>query len=445
MAHTRRPSDGLLARVNFPLYAVDMLTSRHILVAGGGGSSKTGVANGFEIYELYHNGSHFCAEEVLRHETGANVVMNFAVRNGGRRGYLCAGQEAHCQMYYVQPRVQSEEDGNGNGNGNDEGKPAPAERPHENGNLRQRNAHSGVEPVANGHKPPLSANEILRQFQRLHFDIQAADVVQTDFLKGAEPLQRVVRISGNGRLMATGGTDGKLRVWTFPQMTLAGELAAHSKEIDDLDFSPDSKYIASISKDAQGLVWDLGSGQLQHKLQWKTPEGAKYLFKRCRYGTVEAQKDHYRLFTIANPLGKVGRQRGFLQHWDCASGQLRQSVAIDESLSSLAVRDDGRFVAVGTMFSGSVSMYIAFSLQRVLHIPHAHSMFVTGLQFLPITNEEGPPISSDSEAAVLSISVDNKVCIHSLPQRRTIPAWIAIAFLIVMIFAVFVLCSYIGI
>lgn len=47
MAPTRRPSDGLLARVNFPLYAVDMLTSRHILVAGGGGSSKTGVANGF--------------------------------------------------------------------------------------------------------------------------------------------------------------------------------------------------------------------------------------------------------------------------------------------------------------------------------------------------------------------------------------------------------------
>lgn len=45
-------------------------------------------------------------------------------------------------------------------------------------------------------------------------------------------------------------------------------------------------------------------------------------------------------------------------------------------------------------------------------------MFVTGLQFLPVTNEEGPPISSDTEAAVLSISVDNKVCIHSLQHRR---------------------------
>lgn len=43
----RRLQEGLLARVNFPLYSVEMLTSRHVLVAGGGGSSKTGVANGF--------------------------------------------------------------------------------------------------------------------------------------------------------------------------------------------------------------------------------------------------------------------------------------------------------------------------------------------------------------------------------------------------------------
>lgn len=47
MAPTRKNSEGLLARVNFPLYALQMLTNRHVLVAGGGGSSKSGVANGF--------------------------------------------------------------------------------------------------------------------------------------------------------------------------------------------------------------------------------------------------------------------------------------------------------------------------------------------------------------------------------------------------------------
>ena len=43
---------GLLARVNFPLYAIQKVTERHILVAGGGGASKTGVANCIELYEL---------------------------------------------------------------------------------------------------------------------------------------------------------------------------------------------------------------------------------------------------------------------------------------------------------------------------------------------------------------------------------------------------------
>lgn len=52
MAPTARPADGLLARVNFPLYSIEMLTSRHVLVAGGGGSAKTGVANGFVCTQI---------------------------------------------------------------------------------------------------------------------------------------------------------------------------------------------------------------------------------------------------------------------------------------------------------------------------------------------------------------------------------------------------------
>lgn len=54
MGKSRKLNDGLLARVNFPLYTVEMLTSRHVLVAGGGGSSKTGVANGFVSAGFFH-------------------------------------------------------------------------------------------------------------------------------------------------------------------------------------------------------------------------------------------------------------------------------------------------------------------------------------------------------------------------------------------------------
>lgn len=370
------------------------------MVAGGGGSAKTGVANGFEIYELFHNGRHFVAEEIQRHETGAEVIMNLAMTNVDRRSLLVVGQESHSQMFIINPKI---------------GQLPPKEtlnRRESSSEVRQRKNRERTESVGS----EKSADEGPRM-KRVYFEIKAADSIQTDFTE-SEPLQRVVRISPNGKFMATGGLDGHVRVWNFPRMTQLCDITAHKKEIDDIDFSPDNKHVLSVSKDGLAIVWAVNTGKEVMKLQWTPPEGFKYLFKRCRYASIEGKADRYRLFTLSNPFGKAGKQKGFLQQWNIETGRLNNIVGIDESLSALAVRDDGRFVAVGTMFSGSVSIFIAFSLQKVLHVPGAHSMFVTGLEFIPVLVKDAPPISSDTEASVVSYSVDNRICIHSLQYRR---------------------------
>lgn len=46
-----------------------------------------------------------------------------------------------------------------------------------------------------------------------------------------EAMQRVVRISHNGKIMATGGTDCKVRLWSFPKLQLLFEIEGHSKEV----------------------------------------------------------------------------------------------------------------------------------------------------------------------------------------------------------------------
>ena len=51
------------------------------------------------------------AEEVTRHETGFDVVMNSATYNDGKRMWLVAGQESHCQLYSVQAMVVAGENG----------------------------------------------------------------------------------------------------------------------------------------------------------------------------------------------------------------------------------------------------------------------------------------------------------------------------------------------
>lgn len=44
-------------------------------------------------------------------------------------------------------------------------------------------------------------------------------------------------------------------------------------------------------------------------------------------------------------------------------------------------------------------------------------MFITGLEFLPVTSDL-ISVTSNAEAAVISVSVDNRVCIHTLYHRR---------------------------
>lgn len=51
-----------------------------------------------------------------------------------------------------------------------------------------------------------------------------------------EPLQKVIRISPNGHFMVTGGNDGHVRLWQFPQLNKIVDIPAHSQEVDDLDF-----------------------------------------------------------------------------------------------------------------------------------------------------------------------------------------------------------------
>ncbi|XP_012233276.1 guanine nucleotide-exchange factor SEC12 [Linepithema humile] len=431
---SRRNKGGLLARVNFPLYTLQMLTSRHILVGGGGGSSKTGVANGFEIFELSHNGTHFIAEEVTRHETGPSVVMNCASHNNGKKTWIVAGQESHCQLYSVNSKVVTLENGElikGSAAGTSKD------------GLRHRRNSEKVEETQ-------SQNERLEEIKddnsniknkKLQLILKPADSVQTAFGNG-EPLQRVVRVSLHGMIMATGGTDGNIRLWKFPQLHKLFDLEAHGKEIDDLDFSPDNNLLVSIAKDGKAFLWNVNNGKRDKELTWTPPDGVKYMYKRCRFRKLTEDKTKIDLFILSNAV--VAKNLSFLQLWDAHVGTIAKSAPYKEALSALAVSDDGKFVAVGTMFSGSVDIFVAFSLRKALHVPGAHSMFVTGLEFLP-TKLDGPAITSNTETAVVSISVDNRICIHSIPFRHTLPFWFVIILIVLCISGAFMLCSYLGI
>lgn len=237
--------------------------------------------------------------------------MNCAVRSTGNRSYLVAGQESHCQLYHVNVIIDNNEMATENGR-IETLKPLLSSRKGslttDEQNLRKRKA-SRDSSVNRRYSTSKNNNTIPKSNadRCLSFQIKAGDLTQTDFTNDS-PLQRVVRISLNCKYMATGGTDAHVRIWKFPNMVPLFDIDTHMKEVDDLDFSPDSKQLVSIAKDGLAFIWNVETGKECAKLNWTPPNNAKYLFKRCRFGVNEGKRGQHRLFTITNPLGKVGKQ-----------------------------------------------------------------------------------------------------------------------------------------
>lgn len=233
--------------------------------------------------------------------------MNCAVQSNEHQSFLVAGQESHCQLYNVNVKIEGDENAFENGHV-ETLSPLIGQRRNSEKNVRKRkpSADSGANRRNSSSKKD-DSNSNQNDERCLSFEIQANDSIQTDFSQDS-PFQRVVRISSNCKLMATGGTDSHVRIWSFPNMVKTFDIDAHTKEIDDLDFSPDSKQLVSIAKDGLALVWNVTTGKQLAKLNWTPANGVKYLFKRCRFGVYEGKTGQHRLFTIANPLGKVGKQ-----------------------------------------------------------------------------------------------------------------------------------------
>lgn len=353
----------VITTTNLPMYSIQtFLKNWYIMVAGGGGSSKTGIANGFEVYKLNRSGKTVSMTKVLRHDSGPYAIMNCSTNLKGNKIYIAANEDDRCRQYA---------------------------------------ADIIIEPTF---QDGIASKEI-------KFNITNGDALVTDFNKD-EPLQRIVKINAEGNMMVTGGTDGYIRLWDFPIEKSKGtqplkEYEGHTKEIDDIDISADGNFIVSVAKDGKAFQWNIITGArsvLTH------PIVDKLMFKRCRFG-VTHHKTVHNVYTIANTL----KQKSYLHRWSETS-KLLYDLSFSEPVSALAVREDGLYIAVGTMYSGSVSIHEANNLKTLYTVKQAHAMFVTGLEFL---NKD---IMPDMKAAVLSISVDNRVCFHNVPFVQ-LPYW----------------------
>ncbi|KAM5254054.1 guanine nucleotide-exchange factor SEC12 isoform 3-T3 [Hipposideros larvatus] len=252
MGRRRAPE---LYRAPFPLYALQVDPSTGLLIAaGGGGAAKTGIKNGVHFLQLEQINGRLSASLLHSHDTETRATMNLALAGN----ILAAGQDAHCQLLRFQTQQQkgknkAEKAGSKEQGARQRKGAAPAEK------------KSGAETHQDG----------------VELKVENLQAVQTDF--SPDPLQKVVCFNHDNTLLATGGTDGYVRVWKVPSLEKVLEFKAHEGEIEDLALGPDGKLV-TVGWDLKACVWQ--KDQLVTQLHWQengpTFSNTPYRYQACR-------------------------------------------------------------------------------------------------------------------------------------------------------------------
>uniref|UniRef100_W5ULI9 Prolactin regulatory element-binding protein n=1 Tax=Ictalurus punctatus TaxID=7998 RepID=W5ULI9_ICTPU len=416
-----------LYRAPFPLYTVKVDPKTGLIItAGGGGASKTGIKNAVQFLGLELVGSQHSATLLHSHDTGSCATMNMAL--GG--DVIAAGQDGNCRV--MRFRQQGPKEGRSAALKDGSGDQGSARRR----GAKSQNGGGGGGDAAGGGDPQTKD----RSVQIL---VDKVGKVQSD-LSPQDPLQKCVRFSSDLKLLLTGGADGYVRAWEYPSLKEKLNFKAHQDEVEDIDISPDNKRIVTAGRDFACSVWS--DDQLMLGLHWHDhmPHITEkmYRYQSCRFAKVEDQKDALRLYTVQIPHKRERKPPPcYLTKWD---GRTFLPLLIkpcgNEVISCLSVSDSGTFLGLGTV-TGSVSIYIAFSLQRLYYVQESHGIVVTDLAFLPDA-PKSKPVKGNNEVAMLSVAVDSRCQLHTMANRRSVPIWLVLFLCIALLVGVILLLQH---
>lgn len=159
-------------------------------------------------------------------------------------------------------------------------------------------------------------------------DFFTSDAPMRTLAQTYSPVWSVV-VSPRGRVLASGSSDGMIRLLNVHTGQTLGTLSGHQGPVWSLAISPDGRTLVSGSGDNTIKVWHFCQGQLQSTLPGH--EGGVY--------EVAFSRDGERIASV----GKDNR----LKIWELATGKLLITIRNLQDVQSVVFSDHGKFVITG--------------------------------------------------------------------------------------------------
>jgi WD40 repeat protein len=162
-----------------------------------------------------------------------------------------------------------------------------------------------------------------------------------------------VAYAPDGKTLATGSGDGRIRLWDTVTGAIRAELPVRAGHGNGLAFSSNGRELASVGRDGALCLWDVGRRRLRRVVQ-------------------VAGGDNYPHAVAYSPDGRavaVGEAKGKVTLRDASSGEIVRSFGpATHMVFALAFCAEGQFLAVAGGLGGLV-VWEAGSGREVLRVP----------------------------------------------------------------------------
>jgi len=225
-----------------------------------------------------------------------------------------------------------------------------------------------------------------------------------------EPEQvTVMEFDPRGRILATGGEDGKVRVWNYQSKQMMALINATDpgEDVTSIAFTPDSKYILICVKKPYVIIYDLEKKQEAKRIT-PPPQYQNCIFRHLSVvrklqqgGNEDVHETYFALASLVD-LGRNGWS--YMVRMRVGGDWSVQSMipAIQETATAMAVSRDGITAALSTR-EGGVAIVNTTSMRRTRIARNCHSLPGTALCFAGSEGDTLVTASMDKSYALIPI------------------------------------------